>query len=316
MQVSNLTTRVVVAAVGIPLIVLVTIAGGYWFFAFVALISILGLHEFYGLVRAKGAAPQVWTGMIFGLALTIAFLYNKISFVVLSLIDTVGLAVPLPSFTQFLVIILLLFLPLAMLVELFRNRHSPLVNVATTALGVFYVSLFLGTLVGLRELYVPSDFPVYAHFATSGPAVPEAIRETIYSWGGVTVLGFFAAIWMCDSAAYFVGRWWGKHKLLERVSPKKTWEGAIAGFIFALGTFLLVRTFFLPYLSFIHAVVCGSIIGIFGQLGDLVESWMKRDAGVKDSSAVIPGHGGILDRFDSLIFVSPLLFLYIDFIVF
>lgn len=316
MHLSNLTTRVLVAAVGTPLIVLVTMAGGYWFFGFVALLSLSALHEFYALARAKGAAPQMITGVAFGFLFTLAFLYNRISFRILALLDTWGIAVPFPSFAQLLLIILLVFLPATLLIELFRNRPSPLVNIATTLLGVLYVPLFLGTLIGLRELYVPSDFPVYAHFPTSGPSVPETVRETIYSWGGMTVVGIFVSIWACDSAAYFAGRWWGRAKLLERVSPKKTVEGAVAGFIVAVGAFLLVRALFLPYLSVPHALVCGSIIGIFGQMGDLVESLMKRDAGVKDSSAVIPGHGGLLDRFDSLIFVSPLLFLYLDFVVF
>ncbi len=100
------------------------------------------------------------------------------------------------------------------------------------------------------------------------------------------------------------------------MSPKKTWEGAIAGFLGAIGAFVLMKALVLPYLTVGQAVVCGAIVGIFGQLGDLVESLLKRDAGIKDSSSLIPGHGGVLDRFDSILFVSPLLFLYLDFIVF
>jgi phosphatidate cytidylyltransferase len=130
------------------------------------------------------------------------------------------------------------------------------------------------------------------------------------------VIALFASIWLCDSAAYFAGRALGRTKLFERVSPKKTWEGAAAGFVFAIGAFLLARVLVLPYLTVTSAVVCGAIVGVFGQVGDLAESLLKRDAGVKDSSALIPGHGGVLDRFDSLLFVSPLVFLYLDFIVF
>jgi phosphatidate cytidylyltransferase len=126
----------------------------------------------------------------------------------------------------------------------------------------------------------------------------------------------FASIWVCDSAAYFAGRAFGRHRLFERVSPKKSWEGAVAGFVGAVAAFVVGKVIALPYLGLAEAVFCGVIVGVFGQVGDLAESLLKRDAGVKDSSSLIPGHGGILDRFDSLMFVSPLLFFYLDFIVF
>jgi phosphatidate cytidylyltransferase len=142
------------------------------------------------------------------------------------------------------------------------------------------------------------------------------VRETMYRWGGFTVIAVFASVWVCDSAAYFAGRAFGKHKLFERVSPQKTWEGAIAGFVTAILTFVLAAELFLPYMTLGNAIVCGGIVGSFGQIGDLVESLFKRDAGVKDSSSLVPGHGGVLDRFDSLLFISPLVFLYLDFIVF
>jgi phosphatidate cytidylyltransferase len=99
------------------------------------------------------------------------------------------------------------------------------------------------------------------------------------------------------------------------VSPKKSWEGAVFGFVGALITMLVARLLVLDYLRFQDAVIIGIIVGVFGQVGDLVESRFKRDAGVKDSSAIIPGHGGVYDRFDSLVFVAPIVYLYIDFVV-
>jgi phosphatidate cytidylyltransferase len=201
-------------------------------------------------------------------------------------------------------------------VELFRNRGSALMNLAATLFGVLYVSLSLGAVIGLRELFIPADFPVAQFFDVYGASVPADVEATVYRWGGMTVMAVFASIWICDSAAYFAGRAMGKHKLFVRVSPNKTWEGAIAGCAAGVLAFVAARALVLPYMGVAQALVCGAIVGVFGQLGDLAESLLKRDAGVKDSSALIPGHGGVLDRFDSLLFVAPLVFVYLDFIVF
>ncbi len=313
---SNLTVRVLVAVVGIPLVIALTMTGGVWFLCFVALVSSLALHEFYRLASAKGVSAQMGPGIVFGLGVNLVFFHARLQYAFLSLIHSYGMAAPLPTMAQAFLILCLLFIPLIALIELFRNRPQALMNVAVTITGVLYVSLFLGTLIGLRELFIPGDFPVSAYFPVHGPDVPPDVESTVYRWGGWTVLAVFIAIWTCDSAAYFAGRAWGRHKLFPRVSPNKSWEGAVAGFCAAVVSFLIVRALVLPYMSPLTAVVCGVIVGVFGQLGDLVESLLKRDAGVKDSSALIPGHGGVLDRFDSLMFVSPLVFVYLDFIVF
>jgi phosphatidate cytidylyltransferase len=244
-------------------------------------------------------------------------MYDRIHIDVLTVLDRVGLSVPLPTMAQFVLIGLLLVVPLVLLVEVFRQKPAALLNVSTTVFGIVYVSLFFGTLVGIRELFVPADFPVYRFFPeVVGPDVPLSVRETMYRWGGWTVLAVLASIWACDTAAYFAGKSLGRRKLLPRVSPNKTWEGAIAGFLAAVGAFFLIGSLTLPYLDVVSTAVCGVMIGTLGQVGDLVESLLKRDAGVKDSSALIPGHGGVLDRFDSLLFVSPVLFLYLDFVLF
>jgi len=103
----------------------------------------------------------------------------------------------------------------------------------------------------------------------------------------------------------------GKHKLFPRVSPQKSWEGAVFGFVFSILTMLLAKVIILDFLSWTSVVILGIIIGIIGQIGDLVESLFKRDAGVKDSSNLIPGHGGIFDRFDSLLYSAPVILLYL-----
>jgi phosphatidate cytidylyltransferase len=128
------------------------------------------------------------------------------------------------------------------------------------------------------------------------------------------------SIWACDSLAYYGGKFFGKHKLFERVSPKKTWEGAVAGFIGGITGVLLVRYLFIQagetfYLDVLQVSIIGALGGSLGQLGDLAESWLKRDAGVKDSSSIIPGHGGVLDRFDSLLFVAPATYVYVKYFI-
>jgi phosphatidate cytidylyltransferase len=201
-------------------------------------------------------------------------------------------------------------------IELFRNRPSPIMNIATTLFGVFYVSFFFGTLVGLRELFNPFDVPVPRYFPGEASLADPSVAAALDRWGGLTIVSLFASIWLCDSAAYAIGIPFGKHKLFPRVSPKKSWEGAIAGLLAGVAGMLAARTWFLPFLTITDAIVLGFIVGGLGQIGDLVESLLKRDASVKDSSNLIPGHGGVLDRFDSLLFVSPLVYLYIDFVVF
>ena len=312
---SNLTNRILVAVVAIPLILLLTLVGGFYFFGLVVVISVVGVHEFYTLARAKGVHPQVGLGIVFSVAVSAGFFHQRLQYLIPEWWQSIGVTVSFPTQAQAVLILLLLFVPLVMLSELLRDKGSALLNIGSTVLGLCYVSLFLGTLIALREVFIPGDFPVYRYFDI-GQMNSQEVRSTVYAWGGWTIVSLFASIWLCDSAAYFAGRSFGKRKLFERVSPNKTWEGAIAGFLAAVVVFWLARELVIPYLSLTNAIVCGLIVGVFGQMGDLVESLLKRDAGVKDSSSLIPGHGGVLDRFDSLLFAAPLLFCYLDFVVF
>jgi phosphatidate cytidylyltransferase len=309
----NLTSRVLVACVAIPLILWLAMLGGYFFFVLVTVISSLALYEFYRLAEAKGAAPLKTLGLVVGIIVDGVFIYDRLQIDVYQFFQN-SFSVNLPIFSQhqLLILVLLKFLLCTLIIELFRTKGSPTINIATTMLGVFVVSLCLGTLIFLRELF-PNGFPVHKFFA-SVFADDQQLAQ-INRWGGGTVIAILASIWICDTAAYFGGLTFGKHRLFERVSPKKTWEGALFGFIFSVLSMVAAKMLILGYLTYQHAVVLGVLIGIFGQFGDLVESRFKRDAGVKDSSALIPGHGGVYDRFDSLIFVSPIVYLYIEFIV-
>jgi phosphatidate cytidylyltransferase len=312
---TNLGQRVATAAVAIPLIVLTCMAGGIWFFLFIALASAFALHEFYGLARAKGAAPNVPLGLAAGFAVNLTFFYPKLSMACVGFLHDLGWAAPFPSQAQLLLIVLLVSFLVMAVAELFGNRGPAIAGITATITGVLYVSLFFGTFIGLREIFVQGDFPAYRWLPGAAAGGADEVWATVYRWGGYTVISVLSMIWICDTAAYHVGMAIGRHKLFPRVSPNKSWEGAVAGFVFAILAAVAAKYLVLGYLRVGDAVVLGLIVGTLGQLGDLFESLLKRDAGVKDSSHLLPGHGGVLDRFDSLLFVAPAAYVYIDFIL-
>ena len=167
----------------------------------------------------------------------------------------------------------------AMLRELLRKEHS-LDRAALTVFGAVFVGWPLGHLSLARELSPNGE--------------------------GLTLL-LFAAVWATDSAAYAAGKLAGRSKLAEHLSPHKTWEGAAAGLLAALATAWMARRLFLSdILSPAAAVAAGLLVGVVGQLSDLAQSLVKRAAGVKDSATLLPGHGGVFDRFDSFFLLAPL----------
>lgn len=307
---SNTSTRIVVAAVTIPVIVALAYLGGYFWFAFCAAVYVAASGEFGAMAKAKGALVQRGTVLAGGLLLVSVFMNERLR----TDIPTIFGAMPYPLQWQYFIWIVLLTVVVTLLVEMYRNSGSALLNLSATLMTIIYLGLFTGAMVGIREIFTVSEFPVGRVFGTAMLSDEQASR--LAAWGGYTMISILATIWICDTAAYFGGKAMGKHKLWERVSPKKTWEGAVWGFIGAVGAMAAAKYIALDYLSLGHAVTIGGIIGVFGQYGDLAESLIKRDSGVKDSSTLIPGHGGVYDRFDSLLFVSPILFLYFDFVVF
>lgn len=313
---NNHTQRILVAFVGIPLLVIASLIGGYIFLLTVICISTIALYEFYKLAELKGASPRIGSGLIAGICINISFFHDKLQFALIKILEKFNIFIPFPSQTQMLYIILTIIIIVFSLLELLKNKGSPVINLSLSFFGVLYIPLFLGTLVGIRELFVPFDFPVSRFFLEPENFTNPVIRDKIYQWGGYTVVSIFVIVWICDSAAYYIGSKFGKHKLYQRISPNKTWEGAVAGLIFAIASSVVMKYIFLDYLSLGSSIIIGIIIGVTGQAGDLFESMLKRDFGVKDSSSLIPGHGGMLDRFDSLIMVSPVIYLYFDFILF
>jgi len=178
--------------------------------------------------------------------------------------------------------LLILIIAFVLLWELSRRRtdrvSGTFENAGTTLAGIVYIGLFGSMLTAIRE-------------RVNLQGVLPTDRDA-----GLFIIAILATIWICDSAAYFVGRAMGKHKMSKFVSPNKTWEGGIAGFVFAVATTVAAKYIAIPDLSLQAALAVGVIVGLFGQAGDFVESMFKRDAGVKDSSNFIPGHGGVFDR--------------------
>ncbi len=266
---SNMVTRIIVGAIGIPFLIWIIIHGGYAFLFFTMVIAALAQWELYKTARIKGYQPIEWLGIGFGV------LY-------------LATAAPIPIVslpTEFTIGAMVL---IAFIMEVFRRRGTALANAMTTVGGFLYIPFGIGFLHHIHRFFIDNSHDDGKYF----------------------IVILFAGIWLCDSAAYFTGKFLGKHKLLERVSPKKTWEGAIGGFVFAIaGVYGLSQWLIEPHFSTSFIIITGIIIGTIGQIGDLFESLIKRDAQVKDSSHIIPGHGGILDRFDSLLFVAPTLWL-------
>lgn len=262
----ELAIRIIVAVFGIPLIVFAVLRGELYFFGLIVLIAVLGQWELYRFQELKDAIPQRIPGVLLGVILLYSIGFGLTSWALISMAA----------------LLLIIFSK-----EMFLNEGSANVNTSATLFPVFYPTLFLAALLYLR-MHIGSILP-----------------QTKANPAGVYILTIFVAVWGCDTFAYFFGKQFGKHRLFERVSPKKTIEGALAGLFGAVFVFFLTRWVGLLEIPTDLAIVSGLIVGIFGQMGDLVESWFKRDAGVKDSSNLLPGHGGVLDRFDSTTFIAP-----------
>ena len=197
---------------------------------------------------------------------------------------------PIISPNQIIAFIIFLIL-ITLICELFSNNKNSGMNIAYTLSGILFVSLLLGTAIEIRQF----DTKV----------------------GTQLTLALVLSVWACDSAAFIFGTKFGKKKIFPRVSPNKSWIGSISGLIASIIIFILFQNqgWLGNYFSISDAIFLGIITGGFGQIGDFTESLLKRDAGVKDSGTLLLGHGGVLDRFDSLIFATPLTYLYVHFLM-
>ncbi len=274
----ELTKRILVAIFGVPVILGLSYLGGHYFLALILVINALALWEFYTMFSNQKIQAYRNVGVGLSTILILLAYQNSIQLFVAGLFG----------------ILILLYLR-----HLRLTGPNASMNTVFTVGGIFYITIFLIGLLNVRQ-----NFAGWFH------------TESISSPGGNFLVILWVSIWICDTMAYFGGRLLGRHKLAPRTSPNKTVEGAVFGVLGAVFVFVAGGSLILSEIPGIYFWIAGGIVGIFGQLGDLVESRFKRDAGVKDTSTILPGHGGFLDRFDSFIFVSPffyLLFTYFRF---
>jgi CDP-diglyceride synthetase len=172
--------------------------------------------------------------------------------------------------------------------ELYRKQSTPFQNIAITIFGILYIA-------------VPFSLLVLFGF-------PE---RTLSGYHATLVMGFFFLLWANDTGAYLTGISIGKHPMFPRISPKKSWEGFTGGLVLTLVVAFIISKYFIS-LQLVDWIIIAIIICIFGVWGDLIESMLKRSLNIKDSGNILPGHGGILDRFDSVLFSAPIVFVYLQ----
>lgn len=297
---SELTKRVLFAVVAAPVAIGAILFGRAPLAAFFAVVAALGAWEFYRIARAGGAAPLAEAGIVFAglLPLAVHAHYER----VYTLPTAIG------------AVAVLALCGAAIWARGVEGK--PLASVATTVLGVLYTAGMLSFGYALR----------YHPYVAAFEGVPEigAFTALGRGWrlplGGLLLLMPILLTWASDIGAYFVGRALGKRKLIPSVSPGKTVAGAVGGLVASvLVAWLFVQFVLRPVgqLAFtpMGTVLFGAIVSVAAQLGDLFESLLKREAGVKDSSRLLPGHGGILDRFDSLLFVLPVAYLLVGWLL-
>ncbi len=241
-----------------------------FFAAFVLVVAVIGQFEFYSLVKRKDYSPLTIPGMVTGVLWVITTLL----------------------FPQYLYVFFIAVILIFLIINLFMNIPNATNRLSSTILGFVYVPVLISSLILIREL--PSNYTV------------------IYREGEYLILLFLTTVWVCDSLAYIFGKWLGKKKIAPEISAKKTVVGCVAGLIGSVLSVLVLYTIRLvpESLTLLQIIVFSLLMGLFGQVGDFVESVFKRDAQVKDSSSILLGHGGILDRFDSFLVAAPVAYLY------
>jgi len=268
--------RIITAIIFVIVMLIGIFGGSYTFAALILVIAGVSYTEFFRLAKYEGKTDlRQIFALLLGLSPVLIALYHQLT-----------PSPPQHSFADYAVltipVIFLLFL-----LELHHKGKDPIKNLGTIFLGYFYIG------------------------------VPYMMLVFLAFWHGVyqpfLVIGLLLLVWLNDTGAYFAGSFFGKHLLAPNISPKKTWEGLIGGVIATLLVSQILAYFIKDYSPkewLIMGVLCS-----FGVVGDLIESLFKRRANIKDSGSFMPGHGGMLDRFDAFAFVIPAVFVYFYFFV-
>lgn len=267
---TNLKQRALTGTVLVIVTITSIICSPYSFIFLILAINLLGLLEFYRLFHAYTLSPRNVTGSILSLSILVTF-----TLVIANISD----------WRILLINILLAFC--LFIFELYLKATNPFPNLAFIFLGIICITVPLCFFISIAFL------PVGA-----GNYHPHLI------------LGYFFILWASDTGAYFVGKYFGRHHLFERISPKKTWEGSLGGTAGAVIVAYVTSCFF-STINVADWMCMALIIVVIGTFGDLVKSLMKRSLGLKDSGTILPGHGGILDRFDTLLSSAPFVFCYL-----
>ena len=268
---NNFFVRTLTGIVFVIAIIGSIVISHYLFSLLFLVVTIFTMLEFYKLVDSGLAIKtQKESGVLIG---SILFILSSLSSLGLVHPNLLSIVFPL--------------IGLLFIAEMYRKKANPFLNISMTLAGIFYIAVPFSM---LNFFYTP-DF--------------DFSKSTLE-----VLLGFFFILWVNDTFAYLVGSSIGKHRLFERISPKKSWEGSVGGFVFGLLTAWGVSYFFKD-LELNNWLIIAAIIMIFGTFGDLVESLFKRSLNVKDSGSILPGHGGLLDRFDAVFLAAPAVFVYL-----
>ena len=283
-KLKNFIVRTLSGAVLLLVILGAMWVGYYGYLTLLLFITVAGTWEFYSLAKAKGYEPQ----RSLGVAMATLF-YVAAAMISIMAVDGVKQFADNDTITMLvaiLAIVIILFVAVVFVAEIFRNRTTPIANISTTIAGVGYVALPMALMTVMPMLIGGNG-----------------------DWRAIYFLFYLFLVWGNDIFAYLAGVTMGRHKMCERLSPKKSWEGFVGGVlgslaVGAVGAAVLDK-------SYVVWMGLALIVSLSSVVGDLVESMFKRDAGVKDSGNIIPGHGGILDRFDAFIISVPFAFVYI-----
>ncbi|MBD2151509.1 phosphatidate cytidylyltransferase [Pseudanabaena sp. FACHB-1277] len=293
-------TRIISALLVVPLALAAIAIGGWAFTAVFALLIVFGEMEYFALVRAKEIVPASKITIAASLALLV------VSQVRVELADAV-----IPIAGTFICFYLL-----------FQPRIATISDISASILGLFYGGYLPSFWVRIRGIDAGSFFVVsdrlqqfdFFNYLRNLDQLSLLKISFPVSNGSIYVLMGFCCIWASDVGAYIFGKALGRTRLSD-ISPKKTVEGAIAGLLFCVVTAMLWAYSIGWQQWWLSGGILGLLIGVAGLLGDLTESMMKRDAGVKDSGQIMPGHGGILDRADSYVFTAPLVYYFITLVL-